>query len=239
MPYQVTTLTLCKYNGFSNQYFGFKMVGAGHQFLKKIKGLTFYKLMGSGRDQGFSIWPDFSVYALLQVWDAEEDAVEFFNSSPLIKKYTERATEMATIFMKTKQSHGLWNNKMPFIPSSNLDANNPLLAVITRASIRTKRLFAFWRFVPHSQKPIGHAKGLLITKGIGEVPIKEMATFSLWESEKDMQQFAYRSQAHREAIRLTRSLNWYKEELFARFQPYRFSGQWNGKVLDFSSITSE
>jgi hypothetical protein len=27
---------------------------------------------------------------------------------------------------------------------------------------------------------------------------------------------------------LTRKLGWYKEELFARFVPFKYSGQWNG-----------
>jgi hypothetical protein len=28
---------------------------------------------------------------------------------------------------------------------------------------------------------------------------------------------------------LTRKLNWYKEEMFARFVPYKFEGKWDGK----------
>jgi hypothetical protein len=32
---------------------------------------------------------------------------------------------------------------------------------------------------------------------------------------------------------LTRKLKWYKEEMFARFLPYKFQGTWNGKNLEY------
>jgi heme-degrading monooxygenase HmoA len=44
------------------------------------------------------------------------------------------------------------------------------------------------------------------------------ATFSLWDSGKAMQDFAYKSKYHKEVVQLTRDRNWYKEEMFARFQ---------------------
>lgn len=43
-------------------------------------------------------------------------------------------------------------------------------------------------------------------------------------------EFAYKSKDHQNAIKKTRQLDWYKEELFSRFQPYRSEGTWNGKV---------
>ncbi|MEO0731876.1 MAG: DUF3291 domain-containing protein, partial [Bacteroidota bacterium] len=106
--------------------------------------------------------------------------------------------------------------------------NNDLVAVITRATIRTRYLRKFWAYVPTSQRPIADAQGLLYTKGIGEVPIKQMATFSIWESEEHLKEFAYRSQEHQKAIRMTRELDWYSEEMFARFRPYRTLGQMAG-----------
>jgi hypothetical protein len=46
--------------------------------------------------------------------------------------------------------------------------------------------------------------------------------------------YAYKNEKHKEVVRLTRELKWYKEELFARFIPYKFLGQWNSKnVEDF------
>lgn len=233
MEKQITTLTFCRYQGFSNRFFGFKMVGAGHQELKNIQGLLFYKLMGSGKDPGFSIWPDFSVYALLQTWATEEDALAFFDNSSLINAFDDRALERMTVYLKNIRSHGSWNQQNPFKPHPELNPENPYVAVVTRASIRTSSLYRFWRYVPVSQKPVKHAPGLLFTKGIGEVPITQMATFSIWKSASDLNAFAYRSAEHQQAIKLTRTTNWYSEELFARFQPYRSEGSWKGETWDF------
>jgi hypothetical protein len=43
--------------------------------------------------------------------------------------------------------------------------------------------------------------------------------------------FAYQGKEHRGAIEKTRQLNWYKEELFSRFQPYLSVGTWGGRQL--------
>jgi heme-degrading monooxygenase HmoA len=61
-----------------------------------------------------------------------------------------------------------------------------------------------------------------------------MATFSLWKDFEAVKEFAYISEQHKEAIRKTRKNEWYREELFSRFHPYKSSGTWQGKeLLDF------
>jgi hypothetical protein len=47
-----------------------------------------------------------------------------------------------------------------------------------------------------------------------------------------MLDYAYKNQKHKEVVLLTRKLKWYKEELFARFVPYKFEGVWNGKNVE-------
>ena len=68
---------------------------------------------------------------------------------------------------------------------------------------------------------------MIYTKGIGEVPVVQMATFSLWKNFNAVKEYAYKSKQHKEAIRKTRKNNWYKEELFSRFHPYKSLGTWN------------
>lgn len=225
---QITTITFFKYETFSNKWWAFKMMQFSHQYLQEVKGLTFYKLMGSGKDGGFNPLPDWSVYSLLQVWDSEADANAFWEQSELSNLFKSKTKEIWTLYLKNVMSKGKWSKQTPFSNEHTLDKNNPYLAVITRATIRTKRLISFWRYVPTSQKPIKNAKGLIYTKGIGEAPIVQMATFSLWTDFKALKAFAYDSKEHHKAIEMTRKLDWYKEELFARFQPYKSIGTWNG-----------
>jgi len=206
------------------------MMQFAHRHLSKVPGLSFYKLLGSGKS-GFKPSPDWSVYAILQVWDDEASATNFFDNAVLIQHYRKHSKEQYTIYLKNIIARGEWASKQPFIKHANLDAKNPFLAVITRATIRTSQLINFWRDVPASQKPLHANKGLLFTKGIGEAPIFQMATFSLWENKKSLEDFAFGSKEHKKVIAKTREVKWYKEELFSRFQPYKSRGTWFGKEL--------
>ncbi|MEM1405616.1 MAG: DUF3291 domain-containing protein [Bacteroidota bacterium] len=225
---QITTITFFKYSGFRNKLWAFTMMQNAHSHLSQVIGLQFYKLMGSGKGAGFNPLPDWSVYTLLQVWNSEQEAKFFFEKHSLLSKYKKRTNNIWTVFMKPIVSKGSWSDQNPFTPSADLDENNPCIAVITRATIKWSKMVRFWSFVPRSQKPLKDASGLVYTKGVGEAPLVQMATFSIWKSEKDLFSFAYSSDEHQKAIKLTRSLGWYKEELFARFQPYLSVGSWAG-----------
>jgi len=55
------------------------------------------------------------------------------------------------------------------------------------------------------------------------------ATFSVWDSARAMQDYAYKDARHREVIQLTRREQWYGEELFARFRVLHSIGTLNGQ----------
>ncbi|MFT7421014.1 MAG: heme-degrading monooxygenase HmoA [Algoriphagus sp.] len=228
---QITSLTFMKYESVWGKFWAFCMMLFAHLFLLKVNGQTFYKLLGSGRGLGFSPWPDWSIYAVLQVWETEEASLEFFKNSLLFKSYKKQSKETYTLYLKNIKAHGKWSGEEPFIKSEALDTSNSFVAVITRAVIRPSKLRRFWTYVPESQKPIETASGLVYTKGIGEVPFFQMATFSIWNSVEGLNNFAYKSREHQKAIKLTKELDWYSEELFARFQPYKSEGNWEGKDL--------
>jgi heme-degrading monooxygenase HmoA len=197
--------------------------------LKKIDGQRFYKLMGTGKGEGFNPFPDWEVYVLLQVWDSEDAAESFFAESDLMNQYGGRSEEIWTLFLKNMRAKGTWSAKRPFETNEDLDPENPLIAVVTRATIKTSRLLKFWRSVPAAQAQLKTNPGLIFTKGVGEIPVFQMATFSLWENEEALHSYAYKARGHQEAIKKTRKLDWYKEELFSRFQPYRSVGSWEGE----------
>ena len=231
MSKSVTTLTFFRYSTWYSRVWAFFQMQLAHAHLRSVEGLSFYKLMGSGRALGFNPAPDWSVYALLAVWDNEASALHFWTNSDFSRRYRSNSHEQWVLFMKAIAVKGLWSGGNPFDTSTNLDDANPLIAVITRATIRPRRLLDFWRYVPTSQKPIVEGcDGLIFTKGIGEVPLLQMATFSLWKDFGALKKFAYQTPEHRVAIEKTKQLDWYKEEMFARFQPYHSQGTWGGKV---------
>lgn len=225
---QITTLTFFRYSKIGQKLWAFWMMQFAHGPLSRTEGLQFYKLLGSGKI-GFNPLPDWSVYGLLQVWENEEKANSFFESSELMERYREKSSEQWTLYMGNISAKGEWSGSNPFIESATLNEYNPYISVITRATIKLRWLIKFWKYVPTSRQPLTDNKGLVFTKGVGEAPFVQMATFSIWADKKSLMDFAYRSNAHRKAIEKTRQLDWYREEMFCRFQPYRSRGTWNGK----------
>ena len=201
------------------------MMQFGHKYLKDVEGLKFYKLLGSGQD-GFKPQPDWSVYGLLQVWENEEKANAFFKGSELLKKYREKSNKLSILYLKSIKAHGQWSNTKPFQKSASLSTTPKAIAIITRASIKTSQLARFWKYVPKTQRAIEKAKGLIYTKGMGEFPVWEMATVSIWDSMENAMAYAYSTDAHARAIKMTKEYDWYKEELFSRFEVYRIQGNW-------------
>ena len=54
------------------------------------------------------------------------------------------------------------------------------------------------------------------TKVLGELPIIEQATISIWMSEQSMRDYAYSDKNHLKIINKARKDKWYSEELFVR-----------------------
>lgn len=225
---QVVTISFARYSGWRRRWRAFAQMGRAPEQLKNIPGMQFAKMLGVGGGNGFSLWPNWGVYGLLGVWDNEKAAREFFAAHPVFSAIRDKAEEVWTVFMRTLIAHGAWDKVSPFIPNVAKDEKAPI-GVLTRATIRTSRLLHFWRFVPSVSRSVEKREGLLFSAGVGELPIVQQATFSLWQNARFMKAYAYESSLHREVIRRTRELNWYKEELFARFQPYKTEGSWHAK----------
>jgi len=196
--------------------------------LARIPELRFWKLLGSGHGSGFSRRPNWARYGLLAVWENVGALENFFANSSLMHTYRRHAEEIWTVRLQPLEVQGRWSGVNPFFSLAPHKKDGPI-AILTRATIRLSRLRAFWSAVPATSHALDQAGGLLASIGIGEAPFFRQATFSLWRSVGEMEAFAFRSAAHREAMRRTRAENWYREELFARFAPVASEGTWSGK----------
>lgn len=185
------------------------------RFLAAMPGVKFGKLLGTGGGFGFSLKPDLSTYALLIVWKDIRQAGTF-GESELFGRFRERSETQNTYWMDCVQSHGSWGGTNPF--SSHKTYQDGPLYVITRARLNWLKIPQFLSNVPKASSSAEKAEGLQYTKGIGEWPAIEQATFSIWQSASHMRSYAYRAE-HQEIIRKVKKEQWYKEELFARFVP--------------------
>ncbi len=221
MP-QTTLISFFEYTGLKNKWQALGRMGMPPISLEKNNGLSFFKPLGTGSGNGFSIKPDFSTYGFVAVFNSEQQAKDFLQSD-VIKEYTQKATSYSHLLMHTIKSHGQWSKKNPFEASTNFDKEKPI-AVITRATIKPKLAYQFWKNVPSVSKSMNNYDELIFSKGIGEFPLLMQATFSLWSSAEGMMNYAYQNPKHAEMVKKTRELNWYSEELFARFQPFYQEG---------------
>jgi heme-degrading monooxygenase HmoA len=228
----VTTFSLFRFPP-NQQGWAFAQMGLKSLLHPMSKGLTFGKMLGCGR-KGFSLFPDFSQYALIAQWKTKEDAERFF-SSEKIKTFLDHTVESYSIQMVPLQSHGLWDGQNPFPVTALPDASNGPIVVLTRAGIRMSKLLTFWSHVPHTQRAMQEAQGLIMAVGVGEVPVLQQATVSIWENSEAIKKFAYQSGFHKEVVKKTRQQHWYKEDLFARFVPIATAGSYFGKdpIVDF------
>ncbi|NVK28021.1 MAG: spheroidene monooxygenase [Flavobacteriia bacterium] len=192
--------------------------------MKNVSGLSFYKMLGSGAGNGFSIWPDFSTFVLLTVWESESDFINFAETNSRHTEFHERMSNYGRAELTPFKGHGTWNGEQPFDFVNPPEGDFPL-AVLTRASIKRSKAFKFWLNVPGVSKHITSTPGLIWAKGVGELPLVEQATLSIWRSAKELSSFAYGGEGkHKSMVKKTREIGWYSEEMFVRFAVNRLVG---------------
>lgn len=203
-------------------------VALDRRSLRSVAGLRFGRQLGTGRGRTMTTSADLRRWAVFGVWDDADAVARFCKEHPLSHRW-DGAEERFDVVLRPLGARGSWDGVDPFTGLGEPDpASNGPVAVLTRATVRWRRLPAFLRSVPPVDAHLRSADGLLEAVGIGEVPVGRQATFSLWRDGEAVQRFSYRSAEHVEVVRRTRDEDWYREELFARFTPVSWSGSWDG-----------
>jgi spheroidene monooxygenase len=196
------------------------------EILGKFPDLIFYKPVGLGGGKGNSLKTNFDSYGNFTVWNTPVHAQKFF-SSAFFHEYLNRSNENFTIIMKPVNSRGSWSgfNKWRL---SKSDPDNPLICVLTRATLKARLIYSFFNMIRKVIKDHHHFPGLLFSNGFSELPFREQATFSIWENADQMKKFAYQG-FHAMAIKVTRRSKGFKKDMYTRFQPVATIGTWKAK----------
>lgn len=186
-----------------------------HKFaLKRLPGVSFVKLLGTGKGESFTP-KDADPYRWGALVTIQKDNLDNLDKSKVVRGWQRIAKKEYRAILKPISVHGLWSGKQPF-EVEKFDWNGKI-AAITRARIVWRKNLIFWQAVPPVTISLHQSPGLINAIGIGEAPIGLQGTFSLWESAAQLRDFAYKGQAHTQAIKATEENKWYSEELFSRF----------------------
>lgn len=221
---QRVTLSLFRFDRTLSRLWVLGQMGAARFVLPRVPGLDFWKLCGSGTEEGFTPRPNWGVWAILCVWRDAQAASAGLQGAPFTR-WRARADEGCTMHLEPFSVRGHWSGATPFRAEG--DSNGPI-AAMTRATVKPARAARFWGRVPDISAKIGADPNVLFKIGIGEVPLLHQVTFSVWPDEGSMAAFARRG-PHAEAIRAVRDEGWFNEELYARFRICGTSGTWEGR----------
>lgn len=201
--------------------------------LRKTSGITFFKLMGTGSGQTFTMRDaDLHHWVILTAWDSIAGPQQFAESK-VSAQWNSISTSHAQFVLEPLSSKGHWAGHEPFHAQPD-PAWNGLTAALTRASIKVRWWREFWKSVPPVATDLNNTPGLIASLGIGEAPVGLQGTFSVWHSNESISNFAIKQQPHRDVIRRTHETGWYKEELFARFKVIGATGTYND--VDFDAL---
>lgn len=194
--------------------------------VRRFPGIKFVKLLGTGKGKTFNLNDaDLTRWGLLVTIDRTN--LDLLDNSKTIRQWRKIATSEFRVLLEPISAHGKWSKQTPFsyeINSLNgtelktLNNENTEIAAITRARIKWRQNLVFWRSVPPVTSSLHNSDGLINAIGIGEAPIGLQGTFSIWRDQSALRQFAYKDAPHQKVIARTKELNWYAEELFARFK---------------------
>lgn len=213
-------------------------MGLARRYMRRIDGLSFWKLCGSGTGQGFTPLPNTGVYAILGVWPDLAAARHQIAEARGYQAFRKAACECWTVFLSPISARGTWSGVAPFNAQESASREGPV-AALTRATVRPSKALQFWQRVPDISSVIGADGNVAFKIGIGEVPLMQQVTFSIWPDTDSMAEFARRDGPHARAIRAVREGDWFREELYARFHVLADDGTWYGKkplkTLEFAA----
>lgn len=224
---QAVSISFFRFEGLSRQIWAFSQMGFARRPLRRIPDIGFVKQFGTGGKESFRPYPNPSVYAILATWPSLAMAQERIASERVFLSYRDHSCESWTVYLNACSSRGAWDGSPPFdVESKGTPAP---LAVLTRATVRARSLWRFWRAAPDISAMTADEPELQFKMGMGEIPWLHQVTFSIWTDAQSMTQFAYKSGFHKKAVEAKRREDWFKEELFVRFHVLAHEGRWEGR----------
>lgn len=196
--------------------------------LRKTPGFVEGRVFGTGNLKppigGAPVFRRWSLFVALET----HEAVKEFEQSRTVERFTDRADEVwRAALSPTRVGRGNWRGWRPELDEVPHDDAEPVLSM-TYSHLRPQHAPAFlW----NNKRVVDEQKdddGLIAQLGIAD-DLSATSTLSVWRSQEDLVDFAYRrSPAHKAVIKP--SLNkWQTDNFSVRFRMTDSSGTWDGR----------
>lgn len=194
-------------------------VPADRSDLGEAPGCVFAKVMGTSKQGTTRTSVQLNRWTIFAVWEDRGALEAFLDSSATVTRWKASARSFEAYALTPLSARGNWDSlSFPDLPAPEAgELNEGTTAVLTRAAVKPSKWVTFSRAIGPVDDLLQDQPGCSFALGMGEWPIGEQATFSVWESAAALEAFAYDKNAHAEVIKRTYREGWYSEELFARF----------------------
>ncbi|GAB2898893.1 hypothetical protein GCM10027074_77190 [Streptomyces deserti] len=196
--------------------------------LRQAPGFLEGRVFGTGNLQPpIGGAPVFRRWALFVVFESEETMKEF-EQSRTVEMFTDRAREWWRAALRpTRVGRGTWRGWRPEVDEIPHDDAEPVLSM-TYSRIRTKYVPSFLWNNKRVVDQQTDQDGLIAQLGIAD-DFTATSTLSIWRSQADLVDFAYRrSPAHKAVIKPSLT-KWQTQNFSARFRMVESSGTWDGR----------
>ena len=195
--------------------------------LRRHADLTFAKFLGTASTTFLPTAVTPTRWAALTCWRDDGPGP----AADVTSWWDRHAEERATLTLDPLSTRGSWDRRKPFSVAAGAGRWTGPVLVLTRSTLRLRRMRAFYRAIPPVATDLRATPGCRVAFGIGEAPLVRQGTVSIWESAEAMTDFAYRTPAHNAVVAATPQQQWYAEELFTRFALVSASGTIDGVAL--------
>jgi spheroidene monooxygenase len=169
-------------------------------------------------------------WGLLCGWTSGSARDQFLADGSRLRPFLTGAREALNVSLETvrvtkRDSWWGWRPDTDGVP--RFAPEEPVVA-LTYAILEPRHIGRFTWHNLHIVRGAARRPGLVTMIGALDTPLAR-ATLTVWRSERDLTEFAYRSQLHAAIQKRARSEPWGHDFFFARFRPLGSSGSWDGQ----------
>ena len=192
--------------------------------LRRVDGLVFAKVLGTGRGDDTGPSTDLRRQAYLLVWRDAAAAQRFLAEHPVPRRWRSLDVERE-LALGLVSGHGTWSGRAMLDGMQRVAAEGEMVVgevvVLTRARIRLRSWRAFRRASRRTARD--QVPGRRWTLGVGELPVGLLGTVSCWRSVADLDAWLAADTTHADAA--AHADEWFAESLFARLSPIDLSAR--------------